>query len=137
MGEFENKNNKSDESVMLARMRTLLALERNFLAEERTALAEFRTGLALVLIGPPTSIIYFSSSFHFEAELWMNIILYIFLGILVIWGLLMVIRAYKKAKILHGERMAIKVKEKIIIEASPVVQELLKDCMFKEDFCEE
>ncbi|MHA1766207.1 MAG: hypothetical protein ACTSVK_08085 [Promethearchaeota archaeon] len=136
MGEFEN-NNKSNESVMLARMRTLLALERNFLAEERTALAEFRTGLALVLIGPPTSIIYFSSSFHFEAELWMNIILYFFLGILVIWGLLMVVRAYKKAKILHSERMTIKDKEKIIIEASPVIQELLKECMFKEDNCED
>ena len=123
--------------MMLARMRTLLALERNFLAEERTALAEFRTGLALILIGPPTSIVYLSSSLHFEAPLWMNIILYVFIGVLMIWGISMAIRAHKKANMLRSERMVIKEREKQIIEASPETQELLKNCMFKEDFCED
>ena len=127
---------KKDESMMLARMRTLLALERNFLAEERTALAEFRTGLALILIGPPTSIVYLSSSLHFEAPLWMNIILYVFIGILMIWGIFMAVRAHKKANMLRGERMIIKNREKQIYESSPEAQELLKNCMFNEDLCD-
>ena len=128
---------KKDESMMLSRMRTLLALERNFFAEERTALAEFRTGLALILIGPPTSIVYLSSSLHFEAPLWMNIILYVFIGILMIWGIFMVVRAHKKANILRSGRNVIKEREKKIIESSPEAQELLKNCMFQEDFCDD
>ena len=128
---------KKNESVMLSRMRTLLALERNFLAEERTALAEFRTGLALILIGPPTSIIYISSSLQISAALWMNIILYIFIGIIVIWGIIMAVRAHRKVNMLRDERMVIKDREKQIIESSPEAQELLKNCMFKEDFCED
>jgi len=127
---------KEDESLMLSRMRTLLALERNFLAEERTALAEFRTGLALILIGPPTSIIYFSSSFQIAAALWMNIILYIFIGLLVTWGIIMVFRARKKVKHLRIDRKIIKDKEKKIFESSTEAQDLLKNCMFQEDFCD-
>ncbi len=122
--------------MMLSRMRTLLALERNFLAEERTALAEFRTGLALILIGPPTSIIYLSSSFHFETSMWINILLYVFIGILMIWGIFMAVRAHRKATKLRSERMVIKEREKKIIESSPEAQDLLKNCMFQEDFCD-
>ncbi len=124
---------KKDESMMLSRMRTLLALERNFLAEERTCLAEFRTGLAIILIGPPTSIIIFQIS----STLWMNILLYIFLGILMIWGAFMMFKAHKKVNKLRNERKIVKEKEKKIIESSPATQELLKNCMFKEDFCED
>ena len=124
---------KKDESMMLSRMRTLLALERNFLAEERTCLAEFRTGLAIILIGPPTSIIIFQIS----SSLWMNIILYIFLGILMIWGSFMMFEAHKKVKILRDDRKIVKDKEKKIIESSPAAQELLKNCMFKTDFCKD
>ena len=124
---------KKDESMMLSRMRTLLALERNFLAEERTCLAEFRTGLAIILIGPPTSIIIFQIS----SSLWMNIVLYIFLGILMIWGAFMMFKAHKKVNSLRDERKIVKDKEKKIIESSPVAQELLKNCMFKTDFCED
>ena len=136
MGDIEGNQKKYSESVMLARMRTLLALERNFLAEERTALAEFRTGLALILIGPPASIVYLSSSLHFEAPLWMNILLYIFIGILMIWGIFMLVRAHKKVNMLRSERMIIKDREKQIMESSPEAQELLKNCMFQDDFCE-
>ena len=128
---------KKDESMMLSRMRTLLALERNFLAEERTALAEFRTGLALILIGPPTSIIYISSSLQMSTALWMNIILYIFIGFIVIWGIYMTVRAYKKAKLLRFERKKIKDREKQIFDSSPEARDLLKNCLFEEDFCED
>ncbi|MHA1474139.1 MAG: hypothetical protein ACTSRX_02800 [Promethearchaeota archaeon] len=124
---------EKDESMMLSRMRTLLALERNFLAEERTCLAEFRTGLAIILIGPPTSIIIFQIS----SKLWMNIILYIFLGTLMIWGAFMMFKAHKKVNKLRNERKIVKDKEKKIIESSPTAQELLENCMFKTDFCED
>jgi len=124
---------EKDESMMLSRMRTLLALERNFLAEERTCLAEFRTGLAIILIGPPTSIIILNTA----AELWMSIILYIFIGVLMIWGFIMAFQANKKVKILRNDRKIVKDREKKIIESSPAAQDLLKNCMFKEDFCED
>ena len=124
---------KKDESMMLSRMRTLLALERNFLAEERTCLAEFRTGLALILIGPPTSIIVAN---QIIAPLWMNIILFLFIGLLMIWGIFMAVRANRKVKILRNDRKLIKDREKKIIDSSPEAQELLKNCMFKEDFCD-
>lgn len=124
---------KKDESMMLSRMRTLLALERNFLAEERTCLAEFRTGLAITLIGPPTSIIVGSIS----ASLLMNILLYIFIALLMVWGFFMMFKAHKKVNKLRNERKIIKEKEKKIIESSPEAKELLKNCMFQEDFCED
>ncbi len=53
-----------------------------------------------------------------------------------IWGVFMTVRAHIKAKILCSERQVIKDREKKIIESSPEAQELLKNCMFKEGFCE-
>jgi len=116
----------TNESIVLARMRTLLALERNLLAEMRTCLAEFRTGLALALIGPPLlslSLSYLTFSFF-------SFIIYASLSVLTIWGIIMAFRANKKTRAIRTEQKHVIYHEKQLMENSPMAQKLLADCMF-------
>ena len=116
----------TSESIVLARMRTLLALERNYLAEMRTCLAEFRTGIALALIGPPLlslSLTYLSLSF-------LSFIIFAFLSVLTIWGIIMAFRAHKKTQSIRAEQKHVIYHEKKLMENSPGAQKLLADCMF-------
>jgi len=116
----------TNESIILARMRTLLALERNLLAEMRTCLAEFRTGLALALIGPPL----LSLSLSYLVFSFFSFIIYAFLSVLSIWGIIMAFRAHKKTKAIRVEQKHVIFHEKQLVENNPMAQKLLADCMF-------
>ncbi|MHA1745319.1 MAG: hypothetical protein ACTSWW_04930 [Promethearchaeota archaeon] len=128
-GKTQNSPSSSDhtnESIVLARMRTLLALERNLLAEMRTYLAEFRTGLALALIGPPL----LSLSLSFLTFSFLNFIIYAFLTVLTIWGVYMAFKAQKTTKAIRAEHKHIIYHEKQLVENNLMAKKLLADCMF-------
>lgn len=121
-----NPSNHTSESLVLARMRTLLALERNLLAEMRTCLAEFRTGIALALIGPPLLSLSLSSlTFSF-----FSLIIYAFLSLITIWGIIMAFKANKTTKAIRAEQKHVIFHEKQLVENNPMAQKLLSDCMF-------
>ena len=124
---------KNSESLVLARLRTLLALERNYLAEERTSLAEFRTGLALALIGPPSSVVFLTSNTPVESPLWVTIILFLFFTVITCFGLFMIVQSRSKLKIILKNKTNVISREESILQTNPAVKSLLEDCM--DPFC--
>jgi uncharacterized membrane protein YidH (DUF202 family) len=115
---------KDSESLILARLRTLLSLERNYLAEERTCLAEFRTGLALAIIGPPSSVVFLTSNTPLESPLWVTVALFSFFTLLTIIGIVMVIAARKKLAIFRRNKKNVKEREEKILLLNPEVKNL-------------
>lgn len=113
------------ESIVLARLRTLMALERNYLAEERTNLAEFRTGLALTIIGPPSSLLSLTSNWNDLT----NYILFSIFAVITIYGLFMVLKAQKKLKVIRKNKRNIHEQEEKIINESTEAKDLLMDTM--------
>ena len=82
-----------DEQEALAVIRTLLAYERNYQSIERTQLAQLRTGLSLALIVPPAAA---TMAYAFELlpnDSAVSIIVYIFLGVIVVYGAWMALTA--------------------------------------------
>ena len=124
---------KDSESLILARLRTLLSLERNYLAEERTCLAEFRTGLALAIIGPPSSVVFLTSNTPLESPLWVTVVLFAFFTFLTIFGAVMVVKARKRLAIIRRNKTNVKEREEKILQISPEIKNLFADCL--DPFC--
>ena len=116
----------SDDTELLAQLRTLMALERNYLAMERTSLATFRSSLALLLLAPSLYI----SSIALNWEL--NPFIYILYGILVVIGVLglwELLRSRLQLKKIRRLKTAVVKKEKIIINSSKKISDLFTDLM--------
>jgi len=97
---------EASEQAILARIRTLLALKRNYLAEERTALAEFRTGLAIALVAPSASAVaaYLFSFIPSEDDVPFSLIVFTFLGILTLVGIVTSFLSQTKLKKIRKQK---------------------------------
>ena len=131
---MQNKPHENpSESLLLARMRTLLALERNHMAEKRTILAQFRTGLALILITPPSGIIFFSDQLSLSLPLWAMIGFLISFGLVIVVGIVMLFQARLRLRKINQEILNLKPHMRKIIDENPIIANLLSDCM--ERYC--
>ena len=116
----------TDDTELLAQLRTLMALERNYLAMERTFLAAFRSGLALLLLTP--SLYIYSVALAWQLNFF-TLILYgimVIIGVLGLWELL---RSRLKLKKIHQYRITIIKKEKEIISSSKKISDMFTDLM--------
>ena len=114
----------TDDTELLAQLRTLMALERNYLAMERTHLAAFRSGLALLLVAPSLFIYSLALAWQFNV---ITLVLYsvlIVIGVLGLWELL---HSRLKLKKIHRYRNAVIKKEKEIINSSKTISDMFKD----------
>ncbi len=120
-----------NDQEVLAIVRTLLAYERNYLSVERTQLAELRTGLALALITPPAAATY---KFIFDSlpkEYYISMVIYVFLAIITLYGILMALNAYFGLKKTRKIKKKIQERELEIAKKSTSVNMLLGDIIFK------
>ena len=123
------KMNETNESEVLAKIRTLLALERNYLAEERTALAEFRTGLALAVIGPTGGALmaYLISIFALEQSRFLDILNFAFFIIITIIGIWIAYKSEINLKKLRKKKAIIKNRMLEASKSSKEIFSLLSD----------
>ena len=123
------KMNETNESEVLAKIRTLLALERNHLAEERTALAEFRTGLALAVIGPTvgTIMVFLISIFALEQSRFLDILNFAFFIIITIIGIWIAYKSEISLKKLRKKKVIIKDRMLEASKSSKEIFSLLSD----------
>ena len=121
--------NETNESEVLAKIRTLLALERNYLAEERTALAEFRTGLALAVIGPTvgTLMVFLISIFALEQSRFLDILNFAFFIIITIIGIWIAYKSEIRLKKLRKKKAIIKNRMLEASKSSKEIFSLLSD----------
>ena len=125
----------ASEQVIPARIRTLLALERNYLAEERTALAEFRTGLAIAVVAPSASAVvaYIFAFVPSDTDLDFSLLVFAFLGILTIIGVLTSIRSQSRLKKIRKHKEKLKDHEDAIIKSSKAAHDLLGELIDLDD----
>jgi len=125
----------ASEQVILARIRTLLALERSYLAEERTALAEFRTGLAIAVVAPSASAVvaYIFAFIPPDTGLDFSPLVFAFLGIVTIVGVLASIRSQSRLKKIRKHKKKLKDREDAIIKSSKAAHDLFGELIDLED----
>jgi len=119
-----------DDTTLLALIRTLLAAERNYLAVERTQLSQLRTGLSLAVIAPSAAATlsyafsYFPENFQFE------IIFYIFLTALTLFGTYMSISSYRKLSETRRVQKIIRNRETEIMAEAEFLKQYFKDILY-------
>jgi uncharacterized membrane protein YidH (DUF202 family) len=118
-----------DENTQLALIRTLLATERNYLAVERTQLAQLRTGLSLTLISPPAAATLTYISAYIPQPFNLDILFYIFLLILTIYGIYSSLTAYQGLKKTRGIQRVIRKREVEVMEETEFAKSYLKDIL--------
>ncbi len=118
-----------DEQQVLAVIRTLLAYERNYLSIERTQLAQLRTGLTLALITPPATATLAYAFEFFPNDLYVSIIVYVFLIIATSYGVWMTIKAYVGLKKTRRIERKIQQRQLEVLAKSNTVDGLLKDIL--------
>jgi uncharacterized membrane protein YidH (DUF202 family) len=116
-----------DENTRLALIRTLLATERNYLAVERTQLAQLRTGLSLALIAPPAAATFTYISGYLPEAFRIDILVYIFLSIITIYGAYISVSAYMELKKTRKVQSTIRKRKLEVVEESEFAKTYLKE----------
>ncbi len=120
-----------DEQEILAVVRTLMAYERNYLSIERTQLAQLRTGLTLALIIPPAAATLQFAFDFFPKNDYIGSVVYIFLGILILYGIWMASHAYFGLKETRKIQNKIKGQELEFMRKSSVFNTILEEIVVK------
>lgn len=121
-----------DENTRLALIRTLLATERNYLAVERTQLSQLRSDLSLALVAPSAAAAlayifsYIPETFNVE------ILSYIVLTILTVYGTYMSFSAYGRLKKTREVQRMVRKREIEVIEESELLRSYLKDILISD-----
>jgi uncharacterized membrane protein YidH (DUF202 family) len=118
-----------DDNTRLALIRTLFAEERNYIAIERTGLSEFRTGISLAVIAPSiaTALPYIFSSYLIT--IYIEIIIYIILIALTIFGIYVSISSYRLLKRARTVQKKIRSREIEIVNEMELTKKYFKEIL--------
>ena len=116
-----------NEQEVLAVIRTLLAYERNYQAIERTQLAQLRTGLSLALITPPATATLAYAFDLLPKDYYISIVVYIFLGVLIIYGVWMSLHSYFELKQIRKIQKKIRDRRLGMEQKSGTIKAFLED----------
>jgi hypothetical protein len=116
-----------DEQEALAVIRTLLAYERNYQSIERTQLAQLRTGLSLALITPPAAATLAYAFEFLPNDYAVSIIVYVFLAVIVVYGVWMAITASFALRKTRRIQRKITARKRRVMEQSSTAKTLLND----------
>ncbi len=119
-----------DDNTLLALIRTLLAAERNYLAIERTQLSQLRTGLSLAVIAPSATATFSYAFSYFPENFQFEIVIYIFLTALTLFGVYMSISSYRKMSETRRIRKIIHSREKEVMAEAEFLEKYLKDILY-------
>jgi hypothetical protein len=122
-----------DEQEVLAILRTLLAYERSYQSIERTQLAQLRTGITLALIIPAATA---TLAYVFEVlpkDYYLSIIVYLFLAIIILYGIWMATHAYFSLKTTRKLQSRIRERQLEIIRQSEYAKSLVGDIFPHQD----
>ena len=120
-----------DEQEVLAVIRTLLAYERNYLAIERTQLAQLRTGITLALVTPPAAATLAYAFEFLPRNYYISIVVYIFLAVIMLYGIWMSINSYFSLKETRKIQSRIQKSQLEVLEKSSAINTLLKEILTK------